>query len=288
MYVTSLCSAESNLGDVVADLSNAGFDKIEFTGNIRYEPGIETEVLELQESGKFDVCIHNYFPPQPSEFVLNLASQDPTIKAQSRALISQAVSLSEKLGKSLFTCHPGFRHNLLPRQHNHFFVTSDTRPCIEDDFYASVDELLSGVLPLNFRLGIENLSPKSSDEAYSFLTSDRDIEHFLDNYKKENRIGLLLDLGHLEVAAFLCGFNHRACLDRILRDHASRIFEIHVSENNGRQDSHGVTSPDSWQIDFLQNNRTVLRQAQIVFEWHNAATAAAFKRYATICERLAL
>jgi sugar phosphate isomerase/epimerase len=269
-------------------LSNAGFDKIEFTGNIRYEPNIETVLLDLQKSRKLDMCVHNYFPPPPSEFVLNLASRDPAIKEQSRTLISRAVSLSEKLGKSLFTCHPGFRHNLLPRQHNHFFVTSDMLACSEDDFYASVDELLASVLPPNFRLGIENLSPKSSDDAYSFLTSDRDIEHFLDYYKKENRIGLLLDLGHLEVAAFLCGFNHRACLDKILRDHASRIFEIHVSENDGRQDSHGVTSPDSWQIDFLQNNRTVLRQARIVFEWHNTATTAAFKRYAKLCERLAL
>ena len=260
---------------------------IELTGNVEYEPGLERLLLELRDVCGLKVCLHNYYPPQPEEFVLNLASRDPAIMAQCQTLVTEAISLSQTLGQSLFTCHPGFRHNLLPRQLDNFFVTSDTRECNREDFYKTVDELVSGVLPQNFRLGIENLSPKSPDDPYSFLTNDRDIEYFLDYYKDEERMGILLDLGHLEVAAFHCGFDRSACIEKILRDHASRIFEIHVSDNDGRRDDHRVTSPDSWQIDFLKSNRAVLNHARIVFEWHDAANPATFKRYATLCEKLA-
>lgn len=287
MYITSLCSDKFSLFDVVSELSNVGFKNIELTGNIAYEPKIEKILLEMKELHELDLCIHNYFPPQPIEFVFNLASTDPAVKTRCRALIAQAIQISLKLGKSLFTCHPGFRHNLLPEQRDRFFIRSDSNICNQDDFYSSVDEIVTTILPQEFKLAIENLSPKSSDDNYSFLTNNRELEYFLNYYKNEERVGILLDLGHLEVAAFHCGFNYAKTLESILRDYASKIFEIHVSENDGRHDVHHVTSLNSWQLDFIQNNRDILKQTRIVFEWHNAANAMAFKRYNEICDKLA-
>jgi sugar phosphate isomerase/epimerase len=286
-YITSLCSNKNSLSDVVSELSDVGFKKIELTGDIAYEPDIETKLFELKERHGLDLCIHNYFPPQPTEFVFNLASTDPAVKTQCRALMDQAIRISLKLGESLFTCHPGFRHNLLPKQHNCFFIKSDSEECSQDAFYSSVDEIVSTILPKNFKLAVENLSPKSSNDRYSFLVSDCELEHFLNYYKKEERVGILLDLGHLEVAAFHCGFNYAKTLEMIIRDHAAKIFEIHISENDGRHDAHRVTSPKSWQLDFIQNNREILKHARIVFEWHNAPHATAFRRYTVICDRLA-
>jgi sugar phosphate isomerase/epimerase len=286
MYVTSLCSNKSSLVDVLSELSDVGFKRVELTGNIAYEPDIETKMLELKDRHKLDLCIHNYFPPQPIAFVFNLASTDPGVKTQCRELFDQAIRISLNLGKSLFSCHPGFRHNLLPKQRDRFFITSDSEACSQDDFYNSVNEIVSAVLPQNFKLAIENLSPKSSDDDYSFIASDRDLEYFLNYYKNEARVGILLDLGHLEVAAFHCGFNMTRTLEKIIRDHGSKIFEIHVSENDGRHDAHRVTSLDSWQLDFILNNRDILKQARIVFEWHDAANATTFKRFMEICDKL--
>ena len=286
-YITSLCSNKNSLTDVISDLSNVGFKRIELTGSIAYEPDIETKLLELKERHKLDLCIHNYFPPQPIEFVFNLASTDPEVKTRCRELFDQAIRISLKTGNSLFTCHPGFRHNLLPKQQDRFFIKSDSETCSQEDFYVSLDEIVSTILPQNFKLAVENLSPKSSNDNYSFLASSHDLEYFLNYYKKEKRMGVLLDLGHLEVAAFHCGFNVTKTLEKILRDHASKIFEIHVSENDGRHDAHHVTSLNSWQLDFIQNNRDIFKNTRIVFEWHNAADAAAFKRYTQICDKFA-
>jgi sugar phosphate isomerase/epimerase len=286
MYITSLCSNRNGLFEVISELSDLGFKKIELTGNIAYEPDIETKLLDLKDRRGLDLCIHNYFPPQPTEFVFNLASADPKVKARCIELFKQAVSVSLKLGNFLLTCHPGFRHNLLPAQKDSFFVRSDSVACSQGDFYVSLDEIVSTILPQDFKLAVENLSPKSGEDNFSFLTSDHDLEYFLNYYKNEDRVGILLDLGHLEVAAFHCGFNFAKALENLLSNHSSKIYEIHVSENDGRHDAHRVTSLNSWQLDFIQNNRDILKHARIVFEWHDAANAAAFRQYTHICDNL--
>ena len=52
-------------------------------------------------------------------------------------------------------------------------------------------------------------------------------------------IGLLLDLGHLQIS---CNFNidKNKELDKILNMLSDRIYEIHISENDGIKDSHKV------------------------------------------------
>ena len=77
------------------------------------------------------------------------------------------------------------------------------------------------------------------------LVEVEEILNFLDGM--DNEIGLLLDVGHLNVSSKSLGFERtRAILE--LREVAEGY---HLSENNGLADDHLALEQDFWGLDYL-------------------------------------
>jgi len=287
-FISSSCSAHGNVSDIVRELAGLGFKNIELTGNVRYCDNIEETILRLRILYDVDMIVHNYLPFQPTDFVLNLASTDVNIMEKTLDLIKNAVGLSKKLGKDLYSIHPGFRHDLMPEQDDNFFIVASKKLNERASFYRALAEIAVPLAQEHFRIAVENLSPKNAGELYSFLCTPEDIYVFLEYFKDTPNVGILLDMGHLNVAASLMSFDKYEVLDCLFQGYAHKVFALHISENDGSRDFHRISEFDSWQIQFLHNHRERLENTNVIFEWLNCATEETFRKFELIQRRLAV
>ena len=64
-------------------------------------------------------------------------------------------------------------------------------------------------------------------------------------------VGLLLDLGHLNVSSTINEFDRELFLEEYLDEFGENVMEVHISENNGWKDEHLPLKQNSWQLDAL-------------------------------------
>lgn len=290
IYISSACVKAKMIKEAVERLAKKGFTNIELSGGTEYYEGIEDDLIELKESYNLNYSVHNYFPPPREEFVLNLIADNNGLKSKSGKLVKEAVALSKKLGTDLYTVHAGYTRNLIPRRTGMYFTEGTTVRLKSknklDALYESLEVLMENVIGKKFRIGIENLFPISADENYSLLCSPDEIIQFLSHYKDRKNIGLLFDFGHFNVASHYLGFDRVEGADKIFRLFSEKIFEIHLSDNDGRGDFHRITRPDSWQVEFLRARKRQLKGVPVVFEWFDAAGENDYERYRKITEIL--
>ena len=87
------------------ELLDNGITAVELSGGL-YSSTIEQDVLNI--SNKLKLQIHNYFPPPPEPFVLNLASSNNLVSQKSIRLAQKAIKLCSKLGCKFYSFHAGF------------------------------------------------------------------------------------------------------------------------------------------------------------------------------------
>jgi sugar phosphate isomerase/epimerase len=289
MYICSSASTKDNIRDAVTELAERGFLNIELGGGTKYYDGIDGDIAELKEKYKLNLLIHNYFPPARKNFVMNITSRDEDIRGWTLNQIDRALELIKRWGGDLYTMHPGYDRSMLREVNGRFYEETEPgkRACgrsSEEDFYKAIDLLSSRYAKDGVRIGIENLFPFFTDVRF-FLEDAQGLMEFLGRYNKLTNIGLLLDLSHLDMAAVHLGFDKFDVLERIFAQYPRKIFEIHVSENDGRQDLHGVTSLDSWQMKFLKKNKKRLGGVPISFEWRRSCGPEAYERFTRLNEQ---
>jgi sugar phosphate isomerase/epimerase len=285
-YISSQCSAKKCIRQAGEELASLGFSAIELTGGTSWYPGILEDLKAAKNRLGIDLMVHNYFPPQPKEFVLNLAVKDPIRRAQITAFIKDAVVLSKSYGNSMYGVHPGFRQDVAVEQEaNGFFKAGDPSLTSVEAFYSMLDELNEVAKAESILIAIENLAPRSEDGPFSYLTSEADIERFLAYVVTKSHLGALVDFGHIGAASTIFGFDCVRVLDRIF-DHPEKIFEIHLSENAGPRDAHGVTPLGSWQTNYLNEHSARLGEIPVVFEWSNAASKDSIDLYREFVRQL--
>lgn len=281
IYISSTASSKDKIKDAILELVQLGFLNIELSGGTVFYDGIENDLLALKEKYQINFLIHNYFPPFPKNFVMNIASRDKQEREDTFILIEQAICLAKKLGSDQYTFHAGYDTSL--SEENGIFRkktmggNSHNGPNTKEDFYNSINLLASQISKENFRIGIENFFPING-AINSFLQSGEDIIEFLQLYIKHQNVGLLLDLGHLGVAANYLGFDKFKVLDEIFSDYSKKIFEIHISENNGDKDLHQLSYPNSWQIKLVHQNK-FLRDVPLVFEWRRSSNKGTYRHF---------
>jgi sugar phosphate isomerase/epimerase len=283
VYISSSVSTKDNIKEALSELARLGFLDIELGGGTRYYEGLEGDILELKKRYGINFLIHNYFPPTPDNFVMNVAAKDPGLRKATFNHIKTAIRFAKSVDCDLYTLHPGFNRSLLKEKDRKFYED----PALEDDprdqgtkedFYRAIDLLADGSFSDGVRIGVENFFPFFTS-VRAFMESAEDVMEFLERYKKEPRIGLLLDMGHMNVAAAKLGFDKFAIFKKIFSGYADKIFEIHVSENDGNRDMHRVSEPDSWQIELIRDNKKALGRVPVVFEWRGSLDAKTYSRF---------
>ena len=70
-------------------------------------------------------------------------------------------------------------------------------------------------------------------------------------------VGLLLDLGHLNISSNILKFDRNKFIEKFLTKYGDRLYQIHISENNGLKDEHRALEKNSWQFDILKEIRQI-------------------------------
>ena len=70
-------------------------------------------------------------------------------------------------------------------------------------------------------------------------------------------VGLLLDLGHLNISSNLLKFDKIKFLEKFLDLYGNRLLEVHISENNGIKDEHLALHKNSWQLEAISKIKKI-------------------------------
>lgn len=252
-------------------ISTAAFETRDLDAILRTCADHGIKALELGDVASFDLSqlgrraqpsrflVHNYFPPPPAPFLLNLASRDPDVLARSRAHCRTAIDLSRTLGGGVYAAHAGYAADLPPE----LLGRPDLQAAIPPESLAPREEAYAILVESAQELArygesrgvaflIENHSLGAAAgpigrrllpmvEPSELLALCRDVD--------EPSFGLLVDVGHLNVSASAAGFDARAALDALV----PHVRALHLSDNDGETDLHRPFGDDAWFLPRLRD-----------------------------------
>jgi sugar phosphate isomerase/epimerase len=253
VYVSTICLRNGrDVFEVLKAYAQVGLANVELGSFSKYTGDLIVE--RFTHPSNFNFVVHHYFPPPQKPFIVNLASQDPTILRQSREHIRRALDFCADLGITLFSFHAGFRADpdeqlVFPERH-----LATPYETAFNTFIDSVEEINRYAEAKGVRIAIENNvlaqhNVVDGQNPFLLLCEAREFEALWQRVHSTN-IGILLDLGHLKVTSNWLSFDKYEFVDRV-RD---RVFAIHMHENNGLVDEHKPLDETSWCFDIISEN----------------------------------
>jgi len=283
-FISTICSSKKEFPEILNDLYELEFRNIEITGNISYCDHYQFILKEYMTEKNCDFLIHNYIPFETKPYVLNLASKNRRTIDKTIFHIKKAIEILKSMDKYYYSLHPGFHYDLLPIiSTDNYFVRANNSPNDTQTFYDMLLFIKDTILDENnFSIAIENLHPRTSQDTFSFVCTPDDIMNYLSFIKNIDNYGFLLDLGHLNIASNKLNFDKFNFLDELFSKFNNKIFQIHLSDNNGLEDSHHMCTTNSWQITYLYNNKKYLSDIPVTMEWSSMWRESALENFLKI------
>lgn len=242
---------ELTLEGVIATALAEGCTDLELSSNVRCPADHDALLRFLPRS--FNYLIHNYFPPEPTGLVINLASANKLVLASSLDFCRRAITLAAEIGATSYSVHSGFCVDPVAAElgHQQTHLPRIDRGAALSIFHASLEELSAFAARQGVRLCIENNVVSADnlvlgESVLDLMTSPHDYEDFLEIPQLAG-IDLLIDVGHAKVSGKAEGFDPRELLE-LTRE---RTAMLHLSDNDGFQDNNRPFTTDAWFADFL-------------------------------------
>ncbi|MBF0556207.1 MAG: hypothetical protein HQK96_16935 [Nitrospirae bacterium] len=235
---------------------------IELSGGSDYEDGLLTKLIEIRRHMGLNFLLHGYFPPPPTgHFIMNFAETS----GRTRAFIKEAAACIRTLEIPYYSVHSGFKKSFSLKKEILIDLPDKNTFTIED-IGQSISYFKSEYPDI--RLALENLYP-NPDRHCCFMIHIEEITEMLDRFPG---IYLLLDLGHLNIASHLTGFDYAFAVELLFRQYTHRILELHLSENDGLTDRHRPIRSDSVQYDIVRQYAEMIneREINVVIETRNS------------------
>jgi len=256
IYLSTGLLEKKSTSSIVNYLENLNITNLELSSG-PYEKSLNNFLIKKRTKNKFNFLIHNYFPVPRKAFVLNLASNKKKIRDQSIKLAKNAIKLSGVLGSKYYSFHAGFLidpkiTSLGKKIKEKLEITP--REIARKNFIKSVNYLSNYAKKYNVNLLIENnvLTKKNYTrfKGNPFLFVDEKEINYLMPILPKN-IGLLLDMGHLNVSSKTLKFSK---IDFITKCN-KWIKGYQLSNNNGLEDENKPIKSDSWFLKYIKKNK---------------------------------
>lgn len=254
IYLSSLCIRKKYIKDSITVLNDNGFKQIELTAGTNYYKGIEEDLVLLKNKFYLTYILHNYFPPSPRPFVLNLASLNDHIYNKSLAQLRQSIRFSKRMKIRKFGFHAGyfidFKNNELGRVLKPKKIYNRDK-CLKR-FCNGFNNLKKFVADSGIELYLENNVISNIN-----LKVFRGINPFMmtnyEEYKElKSRIDfkLLLDIAHLRVSCNSLRLNFEYELGKLIKvsDY------LHLSGSDGNLDQNRNLSENSYLLTCLKKH----------------------------------
>ena len=253
IYVSTGAFLSRYVPDVVTMAETLGLTHLELSSGCDSFPDLAALTKILQESS-LTFSVHNYFPPPPIPFVLNLGALDPETLASSRDHVRRCIDLTKTLGGSYYSVHSAFALNLSPQLLGRPQAQSEfarrsgplDRDAVRATFVESLKLLCAEAASKGILLIVENnvvspLQVRANRSDLPLMVDADEIESILDEVAAPN-LGLLLDVAHARVAGNALGFDAARLVERL----AHHIRLIHISNDDGVEDRNLPVREDSW------------------------------------------
>ncbi len=251
-YLSTSCFGRSYVTDAVKRCHEISPHRIEISAPHHHQPLEELEdILKGFQADGHALTLHNYFPAPEESFVLNMAADDDVGKARTRALVEGALRLAVAAGSPLYGIHAGYLARADAKADGMFAFDDELSPYGEalERAVSFINDVAPAYEKAGVRFLVENLFP-SPKKRHSLFCSLDEIREFMAQVPKS--VGLLLDLGHLNVSSGIMGFDRENFIDDYLGEFSDRLVEVHISENEGLKDEHLAVKQGSWQLDALK------------------------------------
>ena len=247
LYVSTVCLKDcKDVRRVLEFYGKFGIKNVELGSLHAHMENPVQEIRKYKQKYKMNFIVHQYFPAPEKPFVVNLASQDKAILKRSIEQTKDSITFCKKSGIKLFSLHAGFRSD--PDTKFRFNKRAPVAPYEKafQTFVESMEEINSFAEAKGIKLAIENNvlaghNLINGENRLLLMCRYPEYERFFRLIDSEN-IGLLLDLGHLNVTAYWLGFDKYEFIER-LKD---RVFLLHIHENDGKTDRHARIEKLSW------------------------------------------
>jgi sugar phosphate isomerase/epimerase len=250
-YLSTSCFSRNYVAEAIERCHEFAPYRVEISAPHLYQPIDELEILlrEYRERG-FALTIHNYFPSPLVPFVLNIAASNGLGKKRAKSLIEEALRLALAAGSPFYGVHAGYlaRADATDTGMFNFDSEMSSYSSALDRAVSFVNQIAPSFEKKGVGLIIENLFP-SPNKRHSLFCSFEEIKEYMDQVP--SNVGLLLDLGHLNVSSNIFSFNREVFLERFLDSYSERLFQVHLSENSGFKDEHRAVLIGSWQLEAL-------------------------------------
>lgn len=228
---------------------------IELSGGNGYYP--RTDLIKrldnLIEKGVENLLIHNYFPPPKNNFVLNFASGNRNIVRQSMALADRSLELCQQYNIPYYSFHPGYLFDGVEGHDGHFEFSHDSFLPYEkalDRFMFQMERLCEKARKRRVGLAVENLFVAPGNVKTSLCCSFEEMQEIMSLIPAD--VGILLDLGHLNISSEYIGFDKYDFISKFMKLYSDRIYQIHLSRNDGTADQHLPFYKRDWQLEILK------------------------------------
>jgi sugar phosphate isomerase/epimerase len=250
IYVSTSCiKTKESLRSRLSSYASQQMFSVELGACVSVVPDDLAEIVGREHVA---FLIHNYFPPPEVPFFLNLASPSALIQERSIELVSQALHLSAKLGAPFYSLHAGFIVDPIGFGESSLLFPSAGGATAGRNALGRYVDALKALLPLADTLGIrilvENNSCTAEHVGKLLLQTTCEFEELFRQLPCST-LGLLLDTGHLNVAACTLGFD---CLEFVERLHP-HIGGWHLHTNSGYEDSHLPATREDWMLRLLKD-----------------------------------
>lgn len=213
------------------------------------------------------VLVHNYCPPAPDEFVLNIGSTDPDVRAASLAHARASLAFADEIGADLYTIHPGYLAEPIGRQgkQGYDFAFASARAAHERAFTAMVESLKAlaeSAARVGVTLAIET-EGTATNPGILLMETPAEYERLFEAIPEG--IALNFNLAHSRFAAKVHGFSLQGFVER----YRHRFAAAELSHNRGIVDEHKPLSAGSWVLDWIPR----LNGIPLILEFRDAARA---------------
>ena len=234
------------------DYYNIGIKNIELSGGIHNKDSI-THLKKLNK--KINFLIHNYFPPPPKPFVLNLASLNKEISLNSYNHAINAINYAVELNSPIYSFHGGYlidpTINELGSKLNKVKLNNkiEAKKIFLENVNNLSDYALKKGLDLHIEnnvLSLDNYNPHKSSPLLMIQASE--LIDLMENTPQN--VNLLIDIGHLNVSSNSVNFDKIDFLNSCNK----WIQSYHLSENSGFDDSNDKILDNSWFWKYLKKD----------------------------------
>ncbi len=261
LFISTAClSGDRALFPILDCLHESNIMQVELSAPHEHIPQDQLiDNLKLYCQKGMEFIIHNYFPIPPTNFVFNLATNDSDIRDLSIQHLEDAFSLTNQVGASLFAFHPGYYYDAIEASNGQFIMDpylKTNKRTAYNNFKNSLNQCKLLSKKHNVWFAVENLFPMPVGESIaesSLFCRLEEIEKLQDDLADNLKMGLLIDLGHLQISAHYFGFSKDIFMEKMISRFENKIFEIHLSENDSINDTHECfSSKDCWQLDWAR------------------------------------